>query len=432
MRATAEAGAAKFGAASAKPAEQRPPDALARLQKQHHAESTAVISSDRSNADPDAEHSGETAVRASPSERFARDYRMWGRQPSPNSATVGSKRTPAGMQKAEEGAPQKSMPAHDGLQGSGHALAIPGSPSKSAPGAGNNKARAAREQVSENAGSRTAVGKPAEKTGKAGASKRQERASSRYKTEGREMYIRSGVWQSWGPAAAASEAASVKPPNQSNQRENRDGVVSDLGSRTPPESPISWGLYARSYASVQGKLSPALRGQPGKAAARRTDQPQSPATAETVESTLDHAGDLTVPVAPHTSHRTSRNMHHSPKSIHSSSKQSKFIPLLGDACRIRYQLMQWCAGGHAEALGNIVPSRTAQTDRGKHKAESSEQPEGSRGSPKGNGEMQAEKQEARQGHGNATGGSGLQHVLGKEAKKMSHALRSISFPSLMG
>ena len=94
--------------------------------------------------------------------------------------------------------------------------------------------------------------------------------------------------------------------------------------------------------------------------------------------------------------------------------------------------MQWCAGGHAEALGNIVPSRTAQTDRGKHKAEPSEQPEGSRGSPKGNGEMQAEKQEARQGHGNATGGSGLQHVMGKEAKKMSHALRSISFPSLMG
>ncbi|EIE21096.1 hypothetical protein COCSUDRAFT_57017 [Coccomyxa subellipsoidea C-169] len=284
MRATAEAGAATFGAASAKPAKQRPPDALALLQKQH--ESTAVNSNDSSTADPDAEHSGETAV-------------------------------------------------------------------------------------SENAGSRTAVGKPAEETGKAGASKRQERASSRYKTEGREMYIRSGVWQSWGPVAAASEAASVKPPNQSNQREDRDGVVSDLGSRTPPESPISWGLYARSYASVQGKLSPALRGQPGMAAARRTDQPQSPATAETVESTIDHAG------------------------------------------------------GHAEALGNIVPSRTAQTDRGKHKAEPSEQPEGSRGSPKGNGEMQAEKQEGRQGHGNATGASGLQQVLGKEAKKMSHALRSI-------
>ncbi|KAK9908287.1 hypothetical protein WJX75_005489 [Coccomyxa subellipsoidea] len=78
LRATAEAGAARFGAASAKPNQGRPPDAIARLRRQRVK--PMLGNGDSSSGDAAAYKTDESAERESHSERLVRDYRLWGRQ----------------------------------------------------------------------------------------------------------------------------------------------------------------------------------------------------------------------------------------------------------------------------------------------------------------------------------------------------------------
>ena len=278
LRATAEAGAARFGAASAKPTQGRPPDAIVRLRRQRVK--PMLGNGDSSSGDAAAYKTDESAERESHSERLVRDYRLWGRQGGMYSppAAAGLNGASVSRQEAGEFSPRSSIPSDIVSQrGSGSASAPPqpsGSFSRGMAAAEQDKSGRAPDQRSVNPSSRTAVRRSVENTGAEAAGRGREKAFSKYKTEGREVYIRSGVWQGWGPVAAQSGAGDVKHDTVTPAQIGasvEDGV--QLKSRAPPESPVSWGLIARSYASVQGKLSPVLRGQPGKAALREKALP---------------------------------------------------------------------------------------------------------------------------------------------------------------
>ena len=126
LRATAEAGAATFGAASAKPNQGRPPDAIARLRRQR--EKPVLGNGDSSSGNAAAYNTDESAERESHSERFVRDYRLWGRQGGMYSppAAAGSNGASVSRQEAGEFSPQSSIPSDVVSQkGSGIASAPP-------------------------------------------------------------------------------------------------------------------------------------------------------------------------------------------------------------------------------------------------------------------------------------------------------------------
>lgn len=216
----------------------------------HFHEVDASISADGSGAHPIDTDTPlhEAPHRDSPSSRFQRDYRMWGRQlgsDSPTRSSSGSTDPSRSMQLPSKHAPQ--------------------------PGNADDKEQhinLSNTQKENNSGSLSSQGKsaPGEAAHAAAAGKGTQKTSSKYKTKGWQMYSLSGVWRRWGPAGAAHESQAgneiaVKPDQAGAGKTGSEGVA----GRPPVETPISWGLYARSYASVKGKLSPALRSQPGEA-----------------------------------------------------------------------------------------------------------------------------------------------------------------------
>ena len=296
LRATAEAGAARFGAASAKPNQGRPPDVLARLRSQRELPVPGNGDGRRDAADAKTD---EAAGRESPSERFMRDFRLWGRQRSCStqdhpSATAGSRDLFSSMRGAAAAgnAQQNSIPGAPNQSGRGsYPPRTPGRFSQGMTGAEQDRRRRAPDQPSEVSSSRPAVGKSVKNTEAAAAGMGPEKASSKYRTEGREVYIRSGVWQAWGSVAGDHEAGTMKHETVRADEAGAGSQCEDqLEGTVPLESPISWGLYARSYASVQGKLSPALRGQPGKAASQKKVV-TADAAAGTAQSRAGTAGD---------------------------------------------------------------------------------------------------------------------------------------------
>ena len=220
--------------------------------------------------------------RDSPSSRFQRDYRVRGGQHSSesrNASSSGSTDPSASMQ----------LPRKHDLQPGGtrdtdwrSKRSTVNAPQVACGRAASQKHRtewqAPDQETENNSGSRTAQTKAAGEAGTAvTARKRAQKTSGKYRTEGRQMYSHSGVWRTWGPARAAHESSeagndtAVKPDLGGAGKTGIEGV----SSRPPVESPISWGLYARSYASVKGKLSPALRSQPGKTPGKDPDSAKS-------------------------------------------------------------------------------------------------------------------------------------------------------------
>ncbi|CAL8469190.1 g8731 [Coccomyxa elongata] len=272
LRATAEASTAPYGAANARPAQRRPPAAIAWLRRCHVHEVEASISADNSGAHPIDMPPHEADHRDSPSSRFQRDYRLWGRQP------VGSE--------------SPTAPSSGSVDPSRSVQLL----SKHAPHPGNTddkeqRSKLSNAQTEKNSGSPRSQrnSAPGEARKAAAAGKGTQKISGKYKTEGRQLYSRSGVWRTWGPAGAAHEPQAgneiaVKPDQAGTGKTGSEGVA----SRPPVETPISWGLYARSYASVKGKLSPALRSQPGKAPEK---DPASTGSAKAARAKPDIAGE---------------------------------------------------------------------------------------------------------------------------------------------
>ncbi|BDA45064.1 hypothetical protein COCOBI_06-5440 [Coccomyxa sp. Obi] len=386
VRATAEASAAKFGAASARPAQPRPPAAIARLRRYHSHESEASVSADGSGADLTDMPPNQAAHRDSPSSRYQRDYRVWGRQHAPESPTapsLSSTDPSRGVQLPRKPAPQPGSTGDTDNRGNSSRAE---NPPKGGPGraAGQKRgtewnapgSRPSDQETRNNSGSRRAQGKSAGQAGSAAtARKGTQRPAEKYQTEGKQTYIRSGVWRAWGPAGAAHEPEAedgddmaVKPDQAGAGKTGSEGVA----SRPPVETPISYGLYARSYASVKGKLSPALRSQPGKAPGKNP-------------TSLD------------------------------SAKPACANPDL--------------AGGTTAAFGNIVPSRKSQAAGPEHQTKLTDTEEKKEKAEPPAEQKSAGKDSAEPPPDTGPGEAKPHRVLGREGvMKMTHAVRGIAFP----
>lgn len=258
LRAAANASAAGAGAMSAQPPVWRPPAAVAWLRQQRGR--SPAPGADEAESEP---ATNQEAARGHPSGRFMRDYRVWGRQHSMPSTVAAASGTsgpdgvllPAARTSTSASYKGSRVPTQNSPQ-----MRLASSISEHMEHIEHDTSSKSAGLASLGASRGGALGESEHQQGTLAAREGPEKVSSRYKSEGRGLYMRNGVWRDWGLGSQAQ--TDLKEPDKPAAKASSQSGE-DAGSRGPPETHISWGLYARSYASVQGKLSPSLRSQSG-------------------------------------------------------------------------------------------------------------------------------------------------------------------------